>query len=53
MSDRPEVIMDMDNDSPDMEVDHQIVDQCGSTRPVRSKRKLARYDDYVINEKDF
>ena len=41
MLDRPEVIMDVGNDSPDGGVDNQMVDHRESTRPVQTRRKLA------------
>ena len=40
----PEMIMDVGTDSPDIEVDQQE-----SARPVRTRRKPARYNDYVVD----
>ena len=40
----PEMIMDVGTDSPDIEVDQQE-----SARPVRTQRKPARYNDYVVD----
>ena len=44
----PEMIMDVGTDSPDIEVDQQE-----SARPVRTRRKPARYNDYVVDEADY
>ena len=40
----PEMIMDVGTDSPDIEVDQQE-----SARPVRNRRKPARFNDYVVD----
>ena len=44
----PEMIMDVGTDSPDVEVDQQE-----SARPVRNRRKPARFNDYVLTQQSF